>query len=71
MIKRLEEGFPDALSLLFSMRRKNIPQRLVCEYKANRPPMPEELRVQIEPIHEIVRAWAYHFYVSLVLRRMT
>ncbi|HAC28660.1 MAG TPA: hypothetical protein DCF82_12720, partial [Marinobacter hydrocarbonoclasticus] len=26
------------------------------EYKANRPPMPDDLAVQIEPIHEIVRA---------------
>ncbi|MCP4813954.1 MAG: DNA polymerase I, partial [Planctomycetaceae bacterium] len=26
------------------------------QYKANRPPMPDELREQIEPIHEIVKA---------------
>jgi DNA polymerase-1 len=28
------------------------------EYKANRAPMPDDLRSQIEPIHEVVACWA-------------
>ena len=57
MIKRLEEGFPDALLIVvFDAKGKTFRNDLYAEYKANRPPMPEELRVQIEPIHEIVRA---------------
>ena len=56
MIKRLEEGFPDALLIVvFDAKGKTFRNDLYAEYKANRPPMPEELRVQIEPIHEIVR----------------
>ena len=57
MIKRLEEGFPEALLVVvFDAKGGTFRNDLYAEYKANRPPMPEELRVQIEPIHEIVRA---------------
>ena len=57
MIKRLKEGFPGALLVVvFDAKGGTFRNDLYAEYKANRPPMPEELRVQIEPIHEIVRA---------------
>jgi len=26
------------------------------EYKANRPPMPDDLRCQIEPLHQVIKA---------------
>ena len=56
MIKRLEEGFPMRCSLLFSMRRENIPQRLVCGIQSKPTAHARRTEVQIEPIHEIVRA---------------
>jgi DNA polymerase-1 len=36
------------------MRRADLPRRAVPDYKANRPPMPDDLRAQIEPMMKIV-----------------
>ena len=57
MIRRLEQDFPGSkLVVVFDAKGKTFRHDLYEEYKANRPPMPDDLAVQIEPIHQMVRA---------------
>ena len=42
--------------MIFDPKGKTFRDDLYPEYKANRPPMPEELRGQIVPVHDFVRA---------------
>ncbi|QFS85655.1 MULTISPECIES: DNA polymerase I [unclassified Marinobacter] len=57
MLRRLEQDFPGSkVVVVFDAKGKTFRHDIYEEYKANRPPMPEDLAVQIEPIHEIVRA---------------
>lgn len=57
MIRRLEKDYPQSkLVIVFDAKGKNFRHDLYPEYKANRPPMPDDLRCQIEPIHQIIRA---------------
>ncbi|GGC70117.1 DNA polymerase I [Marinobacter halophilus] len=57
MLRRLEQDFPGSkIVVVFDAKGKTFRHDLYEEYKANRPPMPEDLAMQIEPIHEIVRA---------------
>ncbi|MFV1973043.1 MAG: DNA polymerase I [Thiohalobacterales bacterium] len=52
----LKEYRPDYLAVVFDARGKTFRHERYPEYKANRPPMPEELVDQIEPLHAVVRA---------------
>ena len=52
----LKEYQPDYLAVVFDARGKNFRHERYPKYKANRPPMPEELADQIEPLHAVVRA---------------
>ncbi len=54
--KLMDEQKPDYMAVVFDAPGKTFRNDLYPEYKANRPPMPEELREQIEPLHRIVRA---------------
>ncbi|GGY49239.1 DNA polymerase I [Bacterioplanes sanyensis] len=57
MIKRLQKDYPGSqLVVVFDAKGKTFRNDIYPEYKAHRPPMPEELREQIEPIHQIIRA---------------
>ncbi len=57
MIRKLEQDFPGSkMVVVFDAKGKTFRHDMYEEYKANRPPMPEDLGVQIQPIHEIVRA---------------
>jgi DNA polymerase I len=57
MIRKLEQDFPGSkMVVVFDAKGKTFRHDLYEDYKANRPPMPEDLGVQIKPIHEIVRA---------------
>ncbi|WP_417445668.1 DNA polymerase I [Kangiella sp.] len=57
MLKSLiKEYEPEHMAMVFDAKGKTFRNDLYPEYKANRPPMPEDLRQQIEPIHEIVKA---------------
>ncbi|MDR2871160.1 MAG: DNA polymerase I, partial [Xanthomonadaceae bacterium] len=47
---------PDYVAFVLDASGENFRHRLYPEYKANRPPMPDELRVQIEPMLKIVEA---------------
>lgn len=48
---------PDKLVVAFDTRGKNFRHEMFSEYKANRSPMDDDLRVQIEPIKSIIKAW--------------
>ena len=57
MLRRLCKDYPDStVAVVFDARGKTFRDEWYPEYKANRPPMPDELREQVEPIHRIVRA---------------
>ena len=57
MIRKLQQDYPDSkVIVVFDAKGKNFRHDLYPEYKANRPPMPEDLRCQIEPIHQIIEA---------------
>jgi DNA polymerase-1 len=47
---------PSHIAVVFDAKGKTFRHDMYKEYKANRPPMPDELRVQIEPLHDMVRA---------------
>jgi DNA polymerase-1 len=56
MIKKLMSEYPKShIAVVFDAKGKTFRNDIYPEYKANRPPMPDELRSQISPIHEIVR----------------
>ncbi|MBQ74238.1 MAG: DNA polymerase I [Gammaproteobacteria bacterium] len=55
MIRKLMKAYPDShLAVVFDAKGKTFRNDIYAEYKTNRPPMPDELRSQIAPIHEIV-----------------
>lgn len=54
--KTLQEWTPDYVAIVFDAKGKTFRDDMYDQYKANRPPMPDDLRVQIEPIHDFVRA---------------
>jgi DNA polymerase-1 len=57
MMRRLQKDYPDSTTaVIFDAKGKTFRDDIYSEYKANRPPMPDELRSQIEPIHTIIRA---------------
>lgn len=57
MLRRMEKDFPDSpVAVIFDAKGKTFRDEIYAEYKANRPPMPDELRSQIEPIHSIIKA---------------
>lgn len=57
MIRALIKGHPDSnIAIVFDAKGKTFRNDIYPEYKAHRPPMPDELRSQIQPIHDIIRA---------------
>ncbi len=54
--KLIEEYQPAYIAVVFDAKGGSFRNELYDQYKANRPPMPDDLRVQIEPLHEIIRA---------------
>ncbi|MCK4493169.1 MAG: DNA polymerase I [Methylococcales bacterium] len=57
MMRRLLKDYdPEYLAVVFDAKGKTFRNDMYKEYKANRPPMPDDLRQQIEPIHEIIKA---------------
>ena len=57
MLRRLIKDFqPEYMAMVFDAKGKTFRDDMYAEYKANRPPMPDELREQITPLHAIVQA---------------
>lgn len=57
MIRSLKKDYPNGnVVVIFDAKGKTFRNDLYPEYKANRPPMPDELRTQIAPLHNIISA---------------
>jgi len=57
MMRRLQKDYPQStLVVVFDAKGKTFRDDIYSDYKAHRPPMPDDLRVQIEPIHNIIQA---------------
>ncbi len=56
MMERLRKDVPATYAAcVFDAKGPTFRDELYPEYKAHRSPMPDDLRTQIEPIHELVR----------------
>ncbi|MCG6867748.1 MAG: DNA polymerase I [Gammaproteobacteria bacterium] len=57
MLKKLLTDYrPQRMAVVFDARGKTFRHDLYPAYKANRPPMPEELSQQVQPLHVLVEA---------------
>jgi len=54
--KLIEDCEPEYVAVVFDAPGKTFRDDIYPEYKANRPPMPEDLREQIAPLQETIRA---------------
>ncbi len=57
LLKVIKERQPDHLAVVFDAGRLTFRNEIYPEYKANRAAMPDDLRPQLEPIKEMVRAF--------------
>ena len=55
LAKFLKDYDPERIAVVFDAPGKTFRDELFAEYKAHRPPMPDDLRAQIEPLFEAVR----------------
>lgn len=53
--KLLADYQTEYFSVVFDAKGKTFRHELYADYKANRPSMPDDLRVQIEPLHNLIR----------------
>ncbi|MDP3308659.1 DNA polymerase I [Methylotenera sp.] len=57
MLRRLHKDYPsDYSACVFDAKGKTFRDDIYAEYKANRASMPDDLRVQIDPLHEAIKA---------------
>ena len=57
MLRKMQRDNPSStVVVVFDAKGKTFRDAIYAEYKANRPPMPDELRPQVEPIFDIVKA---------------
>jgi len=57
MLRRLLKEQPaEYFAVVFDASGPTFRNQMYPEYKANRPPMPDELRVQIQPLHDVISA---------------
>jgi len=57
MMRRMMKDYPNSpIVVIFDAKGKTFRDDLYSEYKSHRPPMPDDLRLQIEPIHQIIKA---------------
>ena len=57
MLRKLAKDYEGSpIAVVFDAKGRTFRNDLYKDYKANRPPMPDDLREQIEPIHQIIRA---------------
>jgi len=52
----LNQYKPSQMAVVFDAKGKTFRNDMYCEYKAQRPPMPDDLRHQIAPLHQIIKA---------------
>src|SRR6056300_1277092 len=57
MMRSLLKSYPNSpVAVIFDAKGKTFRDEIYPEYKAQRPPMPDDLREQIEPVHNIIKA---------------
>ena len=57
MLKSLLRQYnPSQMAVVFDAKGPTFRNEMYTEYKAHRPPMPDDLRSQIEPLHQIIHA---------------
>ena len=57
MLKSLLKQYPDSpIAVVFDAKGPTFRDEMFEQYKSHRPPMPDDLRAQIEPLHAAVRA---------------
>lgn len=57
MLKKLLKQYAGyKIAVVFDAKGKSFRSDLYPEYKSNRPPMPEDLRIQVDYVHRIVKA---------------
>jgi len=57
MLKSLLRQYkPDEMVVVFDAKGPTFRNEMYADYKAHRPPMPDDLRSQIEPLHQIIQA---------------
>ena len=72
MLRRLHKDYAaDYIACVFDAKGKTFRDDLYPEYKAHRPPMPDDLRRQIEPLHEAIRAEGWPLARSSTASRPT
>ncbi|WP_318437465.1 DNA polymerase I [Photobacterium leiognathi] len=52
----LRQFSTEHIAVIFDAKGKTFRDDMFPEYKANRPPMPDDLRGQIEPLHAVIKA---------------
>jgi DNA polymerase-1 len=57
--KLVAEYKPEHMAVVFDAKGKTFRNDMYPDYKAHRPPMPDDLRDQIAPLHELVEALGY------------
>ena len=57
MLRKLRDEYqPEYMAVVFDAKGKTFRHDMYKDYKANRPPMPDDLAAQIEPLHKLVEA---------------
>lgn len=60
MIQKLHEDYqPSHIAIVFDASGKTFRHEIYADYKANRPPMDDDLRVQIKPLLQLIEAMGY------------
>ncbi len=60
MLRKLRDEYqPEYMAVIFDAKGKTFRHDMYKEYKATRPPMPDDLRNQIEPLHNLVKALGF------------
>lgn len=60
MLKSLRKQYPDSpFAVVFDAKGGTFRDEMYAEYKANRPSMPDDMRVQIQPLHDSVKALGF------------
>lgn len=64
MLRRMAKDYPDShIAVVFDAKGKTFRDELFAEYKAQRPSMPDDLRLQVKPIHDIIDAMGLPLYI--------
>jgi len=65
MMRSLRRAYPDdKIIVVFDAKGKTFRNEMYPAYKANRPPMPEDLAAQIMPLHQILEAMGYPLIIE-------